>query len=61
MMTWNSSTFHQCSIKHPQLDKAMDLWVSQAIAGYLPLLDQILQEKGLEFTKNFNIEDNDVL
>jgi hypothetical protein len=56
----NPSTFHQRSVKHPKLDKAMELWVSQAIAEGLPLSDQILQEKGLEFAKNFNIEDDDL-
>ncbi|CAG8667797.1 9579_t:CDS:2, partial [Paraglomus brasilianum] len=38
----------------------MELWVSQAVAGGLPLSDQILQEKGLEFAKNFNIEDDNL-
>ena len=52
----NPSTFRQ----HPKLDKAMELWVSQAIAEGLPLSDQILQEKGLEFAKSFNIEDDDL-
>ena len=43
-----SSTFRQRSVKYPKLDKAMELWVSQAIAVRLPLSDQILQEKGCD-------------
>ena len=43
-----SSTFRQRSVKYSKLDKAMELWVSQAIAARLPLSDQILQEKGCD-------------
>ena len=54
------STVRQRSVKYPRLNKAMELWVNQAIAMNLPLSDQILQEKGLEFAESFNIEDDDI-
>ncbi len=50
-------TFRQRSVQFPELDKAMQIWTSQAIAGGVPLTDVILQQKGLEFAKGLNIED----
>ncbi|CAB5388934.1 unnamed protein product [Rhizophagus irregularis] len=35
----------------------MQIWTSQAIAAGLPLSDMILQQKGLEFAKMFNMDD----
>ena len=50
-------TFRQHSVQFPELDKAMQIWTSQAIAGGVLLTDVILQQKGLEFAKELNIED----
>ncbi|GBC28751.2 tigger transposable element-derived protein 6-like [Rhizophagus irregularis DAOM 181602=DAOM 197198] len=52
-----SHTFHQRSVQFPEVDKAMQIWTSQAIAAGLPLSDMILQQKGLEFAKMFNMDD----
>jgi len=52
-----SNMFRLRSVKYPKLDKAIELWVSQAIAAGLPLSDQILQEKGCDFARSFNIDD----
>ena len=51
-----SYRFCQCSVQFPELDKALQIWTSQAVAAGLPLTDMILQQKGLEFAKKFNIE-----
>lgn len=53
----SSHTFRQRSVQFPEVDKAMQIWTSQAISAGLPLSDMILQQKGLEFAKMFNIED----
>ncbi|CAB4384522.1 unnamed protein product [Rhizophagus irregularis] len=45
------------SVQFPELDKAMQIWTSQATAAGLPLTDMILQQKGKEFAKMLNIED----
>ena len=50
-------TFWQRSVQFPELDKAMQIWTSQAIAGGVPLTNVILQQKELEFAKELNIED----
>ncbi|CAB5373885.1 unnamed protein product [Rhizophagus irregularis] len=52
-----SHTFRQRSVQFPEVDKAMQIWTSQAIAAGLPLSDMILQQKGLEFAKMFNMDD----
>ncbi|CAB4477464.1 unnamed protein product [Rhizophagus irregularis] len=49
--------FHHRSVQFPELDKAMQIWTSQATAAGLPLTDMILQQKGKEFAKMLNIED----
>jgi hypothetical protein len=51
-----SSTFHQCSVKYPKLDKAMELllWVSQAIAARLPLPVKYFKKKDVILQKRFN-------
>ena len=46
-----SSTFCQCSVKYPKLDKAMELWVSQAIAARLPLSDKYFKKKDVILRK----------
>jgi len=35
----------------------LQIWTSQAVATGLPLTDMILQQKGLEFARMLNIED----
>ena len=35
----------------------MQIWTSQAVAAGLPISDLILQQKGMEFAKSLNIED----
>jgi len=52
-----SHTFRQRPVHFPELDKALQIWISQAMAAGLPLTDMILQQKGLEFGKMLNIED----
>ncbi|CAB4441110.1 unnamed protein product [Rhizophagus irregularis] len=49
--------FRHRSVQFPELDKAMQIWTSQATAAGLPLTDMILQQKGKEFAKMLNIED----
>jgi len=51
-----SYRFRQRSVQFPELDKALQIWTSQAVAVGLPLTDMILQQKGLEFAKKINIE-----
>ena len=48
--------FRHRSVQFPELDKAMQIWTSQAISAGIPLSDMILQEKGLEFAKSLGIE-----
>jgi hypothetical protein len=52
-----SHTFRQRTVQFPEVDKAMQIWTSQAVAAGLPLSDMILQQKGLEFARMLNIED----
>ena len=52
-----SHTFRQRPVQFPEVDKAMQIWTSQAVAAGLPLSDMILQQKGLKFAKMLNIED----
>ena len=40
-----SSTFRQRSVKYPKLDKAMELWVSQAIAARYPYQIKYFKKK----------------
>ena len=35
--------FHHRSVQFPELDKAMQIWTSQAITNRIPLTDLILQ------------------
>ena len=49
--------FRHRSVQFPEFDKAMQIWTSQAIANEIPLTDLILQQKGLEFAKTLNIEE----
>ena len=51
-----SNTFRQRSVRFPELDKAMQIWTSQAVAAGVPLTDMILQQKGLEFAKELGVE-----
>ena len=51
-----SKTFKQRLAQFPLLDKAMQIWTSQAVTAEIPLTDMILQQKGLEFVKKLNIE-----
>ena len=48
--------FTYFSLTFCEVDKAMQIWTSQAIANKLPLSNMILQQKGLEFAKMFNME-----
>ena len=51
-----SHTFRQCSVRFPELDKALQIWTSQAVAEGIPLTDMILQQKGLEFARMLGVE-----
>ena len=54
----NSQTSHKIryrSTHFPELDKAMQIWTSQAVAAGLPLTDLILQQKGIELARMLNI------
>lgn len=50
-------TFRQRSVQFPELDMAMQIWTSQAVASGVPLTDGILQQKGLELANMLNIKD----
>ena len=52
----NLQIYKQRSVQFPTLDKVMQIWTSQAVAARIPLTDMILQQKGLEFAKKLNIE-----
>jgi Tc5 transposase DNA-binding domain len=52
-----SNIFRNRPVQFPDLDKAMQIWTSQAVAAGLPISDLILQQKGMEFAKSLNIED----
>src|ERR1044072_3548696 len=54
----NSQTSHifcQRSTQFPELDKALQIWTSQAVAAGLPLTNMILQQKGIELARMLNI------
>src|SRR5262245_22006262 len=46
------------SVKYPTLELAMSFWVQQMAAGGMSLSDQLLQEKGSEFARALNIEED---
>ena len=50
-----SHIFRQRSTQFPELDKALQIWTSQAVAAGLPLTDMILQQKGIELARMLNI------
>ena len=57
----NSQISHKfCHIPthFPELDKAMQIWISKAVAAGLPLTDLILQQKGIELARMLNIEED---
>lgn len=41
----------------PAIEKAMQLWISQALSQGIPLSDMILKEKALSFAQSFDIGD----
>lgn len=51
-----SHTFCQHPVRFPELDKALQIWTSQAVATGIPLTDMILQQKGLEFARRLGVE-----
>src|SRR6266487_4719823 len=51
-----SHTFRQRPVRFPELDKALQIWTSQAVATGIPLTDMILQQKGLEFARRLGVE-----
>jgi hypothetical protein len=55
-----SQTFRNCSVQFPELDKALQIWTSQAVATGLPLTDMILQQKGLELAQMLNINEDQI-
>lgn len=55
-----SHTFKNRSVQFPELDKALQIWTSQAVTVGLPLTDMILQQKGLELAKMLNIGEDQI-
>ncbi len=58
-----SQTSQMCrnrSVQFPELDKALQIWTSQAVAAGLPLTDMTLQQKGLELAKMLNINEDQI-
>ncbi len=51
-----SKIFKQRLSQFLLLDKAIQIWTSQAMAIGFPLNDMILQQKGLEFAQKLHIE-----
>ncbi|GBC21112.2 tigger transposable element-derived protein 6-like [Rhizophagus irregularis DAOM 181602=DAOM 197198] len=51
----NSNIFCCHSVQFPELDKALQIWTSQAVAAGLPLTNTILQQKELELAQMLNI------
>ncbi|CAB4486111.1 unnamed protein product [Rhizophagus irregularis] len=54
----NSNIFRYHSVQFPELDKALQIWMSQAVSAGLPLTDAILQQKGLELAQMLNISED---
>ncbi|GET63130.1 tigger transposable element-derived protein 6-like [Rhizophagus irregularis DAOM 181602=DAOM 197198] len=57
----NSNIFHCHFIQFSELNKALQIWTSQAVAAGLPLTDTILQQKGLELAQMLNISEDQFL
>src|SRR5215471_17059147 len=55
-----SHIFRNRSVQFPELDKALQFWISQAVAAGLPLSDIILQQKALEFAQMLNIGEDQI-
>ena len=53
--------FRQRNVKFPTLELAMSVWVQQMTAADMPLSDQILKEKGMEFSRALNIDEKALL
>ncbi|CAB4473732.1 unnamed protein product [Rhizophagus irregularis] len=47
----NSNIFRCHFIQFSELNKALQIWTSQAVAARLPLTNTILQQKGLELIR----------
>jgi hypothetical protein len=55
-----SHIFRNRPVQFPELDKALQIWISQAVATGLPLTDMILQQKGLELAQRLNIREDQI-
>jgi len=55
-----SHTFRHRSVQFPELDNALQIWTSQAVAAGLPLSDTILQQKGIELAQMLNISEDQI-
>ena len=55
-----SQMYRNRSVQFPELDKALQIWTSQAVATGLPLTDMTLQQKGLELAKMLNINEDQI-
>ncbi|CAB5296361.1 unnamed protein product [Rhizophagus irregularis] len=54
----NSNIFRCHFIQFSELNKALQIWTSQAVAARLPLTNTILQQKGLELVQMLNISED---
>ena len=48
------------SLKHPELEMAMNLWVSQVTTAGLILTDELLKLKGREFAQHLNVSADEI-
>lgn len=54
----NLHKFRHRATQFPELDKILQIWISQVVAAGLPLTDLILQQKGIELAQMLNIRED---
>ncbi|GES82215.1 tigger transposable element-derived protein 6-like [Rhizophagus clarus] len=57
----SKKTFHHREVKYPQVEKALGLWVENANANNLPVLEMMIKEKAFYFAQEFSIPREDIL
>ncbi|GBB89547.1 hypothetical protein RclHR1_16270001 [Rhizophagus clarus] len=57
----SKKTFRHREVKYPQVEKALGLWVENANANNLPVLEMMIKEKAFYFAQEFSIPREDIL
>ena len=55
-----NNTFHKSRVKHPDLEKALNIWVNQAVASGLSISENLLCEKARYYAMVMNISVEDI-